>query len=82
MDSVRKTVKWSLSCKKPEVSMWSHSLLGFFLVTPYQMHTKLLLVRSKVAKVIPCFYFWLVGRLGRSARMHCSGSSVIKVAFP
>ena len=34
---MRKTVKWSLSCKKPEVSKWSRSLLGFFLVTPYQI---------------------------------------------
>ena len=23
-------------CKKPEVSKWSRSLLGFFLVTPYR----------------------------------------------
>ena len=29
-DSMRKTVKWSLSCKKTEVSKWSHSLLVFF----------------------------------------------------
>ena len=29
-DSVKKGVKWSLSCKKPEVSKWGRSLLGFF----------------------------------------------------
>ena len=37
MDSVKKTVQWSSSCKKPEVSKSSRSLLGFFLFTPYNV---------------------------------------------
>ena len=35
-DSMGKTKEQSLLSKKPEVSKWSRSLLGFFLVTPQQ----------------------------------------------
>ena len=46
------------------------------------LHTKFQFNRPKIAEVIPFFYFWLVGWLGRSACTDFSKSIIFKAAYP